>query len=202
MTRSLTRLLDFDDQYRRDSQQSQAFLHRRDRRFAQQQQTQRRPLTVSAWLAELHALNDQRQPHNHDPRLRRWRQARWIFAALGAVLGAVFMAGLLVYDGSRQINVTLLLLLIALQLGLALITSLQAWLGWQPWDSLLGQRQGEDPLAALRPALCARIAWQEPLPPEQHRDFLMALLRDAERRPGGWIGPFPAPRVAPDIQST
>ncbi|MZR63203.1 DUF2868 domain-containing protein [Alcanivorax sp. DP30] len=159
MTSSLTRLLDFDDQYRRDSQQSQAFLHRRDRRFAQQQQTQRRPLTVPAWLAELHALNDQRQAHGHDSRLRRWRQARWVFAGLGAVLGAAFMAGLLVYDGSRQINVTLVLVLVGLQLALALLTSLQAWLGWQPWGSLLG-RSGEqgDPLQPLRPALSARIA--------------------------------------------
>lgn len=159
MTQSLTRLLDFDDQFRRDSQQPQAFLHRRDRRFAQQQQAQKRPLTVTAWLAELHALNDQRQRDGHDPRLRRWRQARWIFAALGAVLGAAFMAGLLVYDGSRQINVTLLLVLIALQLAFAVLTSLQAWLGWQPWSSLLG-RTGEDgdPLQSLRPALSARIA--------------------------------------------
>ncbi|MCK0154398.1 DUF2868 domain-containing protein [Alcanivorax sp. S6407] len=159
MTSSLTRLLDFDDQFRRDSQQSQAFLHRRDRRFAQQQQEQKRPLTVPAWLAELHALNDQRQSKGPDPRLRRWRQARWIFAVLGAVLGAVFMAGLLVYDGSRQINVTLLLVLMGLQLALALLTSLQAGLGWQPWGGLLG-RTGEegDPLQALRPALSARIA--------------------------------------------
>ena len=159
MTQSLTRLLDFDDQYRRDSQQSPAFLHRRDRRFAQQQQAQRKPLTVPAWLAELHALNDQRQASGHDPRLRRWRQARWVFAGLGAVLGAVFMAGLLVYDGSRQINVTLLLVLVGLQLALALLTSLQAWLGWQPWGSVLGRGGDEaDPLLPLRPALSARIA--------------------------------------------
>ena len=159
MTSPLTRLLDFDDQYRRDSQQSQAFLHRRDRRFAQQQQDQRQPLTADTWLAELRALNDQRQSSGRDPRLRRWRQARWIFAGLGTVLGAAFMAGLLFYDGSRQINVTLLLLLVGVQLGLALLTSLQAWLGWQPWASLLGRtaEQG-DPLQPLRPALSARIA--------------------------------------------
>lgn len=158
MTQSLTRLLDFDDQYRRDSQQPQAFLHRRDRRFAQQQQEQRRPLTVQAWLANLHALNQQRQAHQRDPRLRRWRQARWVFAGLGSLLGAMFMAGLLVYDGSQQINVTLLLVLVALQLALALLTSLQAWLGWQPWSSLIGRGDEGDPLRALRPALSARIA--------------------------------------------
>lgn len=31
-------------------------------------------------------------------------------------------------------------------------------------------------------ALCARIGWHEPLEPEHHRDFLLALLRDAEGR--------------------
>lgn len=158
MPKALTLLLDFDDQYRRDVQQSHAFLHRRDRRFAQQQQDQKQPLTVPAWLAALHALNGQRRESGADPRLRHWRQARWVFAGLGALLGAGFMLGLLWYDGSRQINLTLLIGLVALQLLLALFTSLQAWLGWQPWGTLLGPRQGDDPLAALRPALCARIA--------------------------------------------
>ena len=159
MTQSLTRLLDFDDQYRRDSQQSQAFLHRRDRRFAQHQQAHRQPLTVPLWLAHLHALNDQRQNTGRDPRLRRWRQARWLFAVLGAVLGAAFMAGLLVYDGSRRINLLVLLVLIAMQLVLALLTSLQAWLGWQPWGSVLaGLSDDTHPLQSLRPALSARIA--------------------------------------------
>ena len=158
MPKALTLLLDFDDQYRRDVQQSHAFLHRRDRRFAQQQEDQKQPLTVPAWLAALHALNGQRREAGADPRLRHWRQARWVFAGLGALLRAGFMLGLLWYDGSRQINLTLLIGLVALQLLLALFTSLQAWLGWQPWGSLLGPRQGEDPLAALRPALCARIA--------------------------------------------
>ncbi|MBD3645841.1 DUF2868 domain-containing protein [Alcanivorax sp.] len=158
MPKALTLLLDFDDQYRRDVQQSHAFLHRRDRRFAQQQEDQKQPLTVPAWLAALHALNGQRREADADPRLRHWRQASWVFAGLGALLGAGFMLGLLWYDGSRQINLTLLIGLVALQLLLALFTSMQAWLGWQPWGSLLGPRQGEDPLAALRPALCARIA--------------------------------------------
>lgn len=158
MPKALTLLLDFDDQYRRDVQQSHAFLHRRDRRFAQQQEAHQQPLTVPDWLAALHALNGQRRNGKRDPRLRPWRQARWVFAALGALLGAGFMVGLLWYDGSRQINLTLLIALVGLQLLLALLTSLQAWLGWQPWGSLLGPRQSDDPLASLRPGLCARIA--------------------------------------------
>ena len=78
MPKALTLLLDFDDQYRRDVQQSHAFLHRRDRRFAQQQEDQKQPLTVPAWLAALHALNGQRREAGADPRLRHWRQARWV----------------------------------------------------------------------------------------------------------------------------
>ena len=31
-------------------------------------------------------------------------------------------------------------------------------------------------------AICKRIGWREPLDPDQHRAFLLALLRDAERR--------------------
>ncbi len=160
MTNALTLLLDFDDQYRRDVDQNHAFLHRRDRRFAQQQQEQRQPLTVPAWLASLHALNGQRQVDSgSDPRLRGWRQARWVFAGLGAVLGVVFMLGLLYYDGGQQINVTLLVALVGLQGLLALFTSVQAWLGWQPWRALLGRWRGnDDALASLRPLLSARVA--------------------------------------------
>lgn len=160
MTNALTLLLDFDDQYRRDVDQNHAFLHRRDRRFAQQQQEQRQPLTVPAWLASLHALNGQRQVDSgSDPRLRGWRQARWVFAGLGAVLGVVFMLGLLYYDGGQQINVTLLVALVGLQGLLALFTSVQAWLGWQPWRALLGRWRGDDDaLASLRPLLSARVA--------------------------------------------
>ena len=160
MTNALTLLLDFDDQYRRDVDQNHAFLHRRDRRFAQQQQEQRQPLTVPAWLASLHALNGQRQVDSgSDPRLRGWRQARWVFAGLGAVLGVVFMLGLLYYDGGQQINVTLLVALVGLQGLLALFTSVQAWLGWQPWRALLGRWRGnDDALTSLRPLLSARVA--------------------------------------------
>jgi len=160
LTNALTLLLDFDDQYRRDVDQNHAFLHRRDRRFAQQQQEQRQPLTVPAWLASLHALNGQRQVDSgSDPRLRGWRQARWVFAGLGAVLGVVFMLGLLYYDGGQQINVTLLVALVGLQGLLALFTSVQAWLGWQPWRALLGRWRGDDDaLASLRPLLSARVA--------------------------------------------
>jgi hypothetical protein len=37
-------------------------------------------------------------------------------------------------------------------------------------------------LARSVQAIEKRIAWQEPLSPEHHRDFLLALLKDAERR--------------------
>lgn len=160
MANPLTLLLDFDDQYRRDVDQNHGFLHRRDRRFAQQQQEHRQPLTITAWLDSLHALNGQRQvASDADPRLRRWRQARWLFAGLGAMLGVAFMLGLLYYDGGRQINVTLLVALVGLQGLLALFTSVQAWFGWQPWRALFGPRGDDDSaLAPLRPALSARVA--------------------------------------------
>lgn len=42
--------------------------------------------------------------------------------------------------------------------------------------------KGREVLERTVQALCTRIGWDEPLEPEQHRDFLLALLRDADGR--------------------
>lgn len=77
------------------------------------------------------------------------------------MLGIVAMAGLLFYDGSQRINVTVILAFVLLQLALALATTLQAVIGWQPWR-WLGRRlrlPDAPPVhARLRPLFMARAA--------------------------------------------
>lgn len=133
---ALTLLLDFDDQYRRDQQQSSDFLHRRDRRLALQQGLDGRRGALPDWLRETRgrSLTFPRR----DPRLRSWQWLRRLFVLVGAVLGIITMLGLLYYDGGRRINVTLVMAVALLQLLLALLTSGQALLGWRPWRALLG----------------------------------------------------------------
>ncbi len=133
---ALTLLLDFDDQYRRDQQQSSDFLHRRDRRLALHQGLDGRQGTLPGWLRATGG-RPLTAPHQ-DPRLRTWRWLRLLFVLAGAALGIATMLGLLYYDGGRRINVTLVMAVALLQLLLALLTSGQALLGWRPWRALLG----------------------------------------------------------------
>ncbi|MCE7523774.1 DUF2868 domain-containing protein [Alloalcanivorax xenomutans] len=150
-------LLDFDDQYQRDQRQSPDFLHRRDRQLAlQAQQRDGSTPLPEDWLRTLGA---DRVGGGHDPRLRTWRRARVLFVLGGAVLGVLTMLGLLYYDGSQRINVTLLLGFAALQLTLAVLTTVQAGIGWRPWGRLL-DRAGATPSALhdLQPPLAARVA--------------------------------------------
>ena len=135
----LETLLAFDRQYQRDQQQSPAFLHRRDRRYALDQDDSH-GADIRHWLAQLQALNDTTST-TYPPELRFWRRFASAFVSLGALMGIVTISGLLFYDGGQQINITLILGVILLQLVLALITALQGLAGWQPWAPLLHSLQ-------------------------------------------------------------
>ena len=174
MTDPLLTLLDIDAQVRRDQDQTPAFLHRRDRRFAIACHERGETPGLRAWLDHLAGLSDtavpparrQRQP---DPRLQPWRRLTVTWCLAGAVLGVTAMLGLLFYDGSQQINVTVILAFIALQLLLALLTSGFALANRQPWGRLLeallakwrqrsGQQSPPPILRQLQPQLAARVA--------------------------------------------
>lgn len=167
----LTLLLDIDEQVRRDRDQAAAFLHRRDRRFALACHEDGRQPAPRAWLDHLAALSatGTAGPSSGpatDPRLRPWRRltAAWVLVA--AVLGILAMLGLLFYDGSRQINVTVILAFIALQLLLAVVTAVLSLTGWQPWGSLPGRwarhwqgsAEQAPALRQLQPQLAGRTA--------------------------------------------
>ena len=158
----LETLLAFDHQYQRDQQQSPAFLHRRDRRYALDRGTSRGP-DIPHWLSQLQALNDRNV--GELPELRAWRHFATAFIVAGALLGLVTMSGLLFYDGGQQINITVILGVIALQLLLALFTACQGLAGWQPWAPLihnlqqrLHKRQPSTALAPLFGPMMARTS--------------------------------------------
>lgn len=160
---ALSLLLDFDDQYRRDRQQSSAFLHRRDRRIALEQGIDEKA-SPTAWLSAVR----ERPPTEprHDPRLKTWRRLRRVFVLAGAVLGVGAMLGLLYYDGGRRINVTLIMAVALLQLLLAVLTSAEALIGWRPWRGLFKNglprwwpaAEPAPMLRAVQAPLAARVA--------------------------------------------
>lgn len=163
--RNLSLLLDFDEQYRRDRQQDRRFLHRRDRHLATTRNIDGSRGSLASWLDAVRGHDRARAPT--DERLRAWRWVRVLFVVGGGVLGAATMLGLLYYDGGRRINVTLIIGVALLQLLLALLTTTQAWLGWQPWHGLLqslGARwlpahsEPQPVLRTLAAPLAARIA--------------------------------------------
>lgn len=154
----LETLLAFDRQYQRDQQQSLAFLHRRDRRYALDQGLEQQPAPdIQHWLAQLQAMAATPAQPATDPDLRLWRGLTTVFIIIGALLGMVTMSGLLFYDGGQQINVTVILGFILLQLILTLYTAAQGLLGWQPWAPLLRrlqrQRLASPPSPALSPLI-------------------------------------------------
>ncbi|GGC67243.1 DUF2868 domain-containing protein [Marinobacter halophilus] len=159
-------LLDFDDRIQRDRDQAPAFLHRRDRRFALDCQEQGANPDAAGWLQHMDRLSGPggtRQTGRYIQ--RRWRRITGGFALAGAMLGSLTMAGLLFYDGGQRINITVLLGFVLLQLLLALATTVQSIVGWQPWTWLQRwlerrlQLQSPGPtLAQLQPVLMARAA--------------------------------------------
>jgi hypothetical protein len=163
--RNLSLLLDFDEQYRRDRQQDRRFLHRRDRRLATEHDIDGSRASLATWLDAVSGHD--REPAHVDGRLSAWRWMRVLFVVAGSVLGAAAMLGLLYYDGGRRINVTLIIGVALLQLLLALLTTAQAWIGWQPWHGVfqsLGARwlpvhaEPQSVLRALAAPLAERIA--------------------------------------------
>ena len=163
---TLTLLLDFDDQVQKDQGQPAAFLHRRDRKFALACQAEGSSPTPARWLAHVGGLRGKSTDAEPDPRLRVWHRVNLGFIVLGTVLGLLTMLGLLFYDGSGQINVTVILGFVLFQIGLAVFTSLQSLLGWRPWGQLtdmITRRVGvAQPTAGvirqLQPQLAARSA--------------------------------------------
>lgn len=163
--RNLSLLLDFDEQYGRDRQQDGDFLHRRDRRLAVEQGVDGTLGTLTTWLRAVRG-RDVSAAHGDD-RLRAWVWMRVLFVLLGAVLGAAAMLGMLYYDGGRRINVTVIMGVAALQLLLALVTTLETWIGWQPWHGLFrditmrwrpARVEPQPMLRALAAPLAARVA--------------------------------------------
>ena len=176
MTDPLLTLLDIDAQVRRDQDQTPAFLHRRDRRFAIACHERGEEPGPRAWLDHIAALSSTSGSPSASPRaagsqsadarLRPWRRLTLVWTLAGAILGVAAMLGLLFYDGNQQINLTVILGFIGLQLVLALLATGFALANRQPWgpllDSLLARwrkgQQGQLPvLRQLQPQLAVRV---------------------------------------------
>ncbi|MFN2362395.1 MAG: DUF2868 domain-containing protein [Marinobacter sp.] len=154
----IRQLLEFDSQVKRDSDQSPAFLHRRDRRFALDCRDRGLSPTPQLWLEHVRRL---RAPLPAEDPLRQWRRLTTGFALAGLITGAMTMLGLLFYEGGQRINLTVILAFVLLQCLLAVITTAQAFAGWQPWHWLLKKLMRASPAGALRPLqpmLMARAA--------------------------------------------
>ena len=155
-------LLEFDNQAQRDRSQPPAFLHRRDRKFALVCEEQGVTPDAARWLAHVNRLSGRRtKPASADQTLTSWRRITAGFAMVGIIAGVLTMAGLLFYDGGQRINITVFMAFVALHLTLALITTLQALAGWQPWRWLarrLEMTPGPDVFNNLQPVLMARAA--------------------------------------------
>lgn len=159
---ALQLLLDFDARVQREASQSAELLHRRDRRFALTCSERDLPADARAWLEHLDRLSGAGGDESRGMKVaRQWRRIAAGFGIAGGLFGIVTMLGLLVYEGGQRINVTVLMAFVLLQLLLALFTTLQASLGWQPWRPLLARFQKSPPTRALRqmqPLLMARAA--------------------------------------------
>lgn len=153
-------LLAFDNRVQRDRDQPANFLHRRDRRFALDCQQKGVQPDARRWLTQLDRLSGAGEPDPAVTReLRTWQRTNAGFVTAGAVFGVITMLGLLFYEGGQRINVTVFLAFVLLQLLLAMATTIQAWVGWQPWRVLVHKlfKSPSNPTrAALYPLLAAR----------------------------------------------
>lgn len=159
---SLRLLLEFDNRIQRDREQPAPFLHRRDRRFALDCQQQGIRPDARQWLVQMDRLSG---PGEGDQSVNRelhaWQRINAGFTLVGAIFGVITMLGLLFYEGGQRINVTVFLAFVLLQLFLALATTLQALVGWQPWRGLTRKLQthpASSVRTALQPLLAARAA--------------------------------------------
>ena len=155
-------LLEFDNRIQRDRDQPAPFLHRRDRRFALDCQHQGIQPGARQWLDHMNRLSGPGEGNSSVAReLQIWRRINTGFAIGGALFGVITMLGLLFYEGGQRINVTVFLAFILLQLLLAVATTLQALVGWQPWHALtrkLRTNPASPTRTALQPLLAARAA--------------------------------------------
>ena len=131
---AIRRLLEFDNQVQRDRDQNPVFLHRRDRRFALDCHNQGVSPDPDRWLEHVRRLSSRASAN--DP-LKPWRRLTTGFALAGLVAGTLAMLGLLFYDGGQRINLTVILAFVLLHCILAVVTTVQAFAGWQPWRWLL-----------------------------------------------------------------
>lgn len=155
---AIRRLLEFDDQVQRDRDQSPAFLHRRDRRFALDCRDKGLAPDPDRWLQHVRKL---RAAKPADDPLRLWQHLTAGFALVGLITGILAMLGLLFYDGGQRINLTVILAVVLLQCLLAAVTTVQAFSGWQPWRWLLrkySRYPSSSALRPLQPMLMARAA--------------------------------------------
>ncbi|MDO6824754.1 DUF2868 domain-containing protein [Marinobacter sp. 1_MG-2023] len=155
-------LLDFDACAQRDNGQAPAFLHRRDRKFALTCEQQDVTPDPERWLAHMNRLSGPGAGiSSAEQTLRFWRRINSGFMLAGTMFGLLTMLGLLFYDGGQRINITIFLAFVAFQLLLALLTTVQSLVGWQPWRGLLQRfRKRPEPAIAIRlqPTLMARAA--------------------------------------------
>lgn len=158
--KALNLLLAFDEQARNDRQQDPAFLHRRDRKLALEVAEDKRTLAPADWLAAVQ--RHQNPPVGNPAVLTRWHRINRGFALAGALSGLLAMGGILAWEGTQRINLTLLLALVLLQLLLGLVTALQGLLSWQPWrwltHRLTGMTNTPGAISALSPQLMTRAA--------------------------------------------
>jgi len=160
--RSLSLLLEFDSRAKRDEGQSPVFLHRRDRKFALTCEKQNIKPTPQRWIAHMNQLSGEgADTESSSKTLRFWSRINRGFATFGAVFGILTMIGLLFYDGGQRINITVIIAFVAFQLLLALFTTVQSLLGWQPWKALLQRFQKnmqQSVFSKLQPLLMAKAA--------------------------------------------
>jgi hypothetical protein len=159
---SLRLLLDFDRCVKKDQGQAQLFLHRRDRKFAITSKEQSQEPTPQRWLEHINKFSGQGAPKNPSSSIIQfWQRVNKSFAGIGIVLGSLGMAGLLFYDGGQRINVTLVMAFVAFQLLMAILTTVQSLVGWQPWAALVNRfnkQEKTDTLNKLQPLLMAKAA--------------------------------------------
>jgi len=160
--RSLRLLLDFDACAQRDNGQASVFLHRRDRKFALTCEEQGIKPTPKRWIDYVNRFSESDSEQNQSSQmLSFWRRVNTGFVLLGTILGVFSMIGLLFYDGGQRINVTFIVAFVALQLLLAILTTIQSLVGWQPWRSVVARfakNLQSDVLSKLQPVMMARAA--------------------------------------------
>lgn len=160
--RSLRLLLDFDACAQRYNGQASVFLHRRDRKFALTCKEQGVEATPKRWITYINRFSDAEPGREQlTQTLRFWKRVNSIFLAVGALFGVFSMLGLLFYDGGQRINVTVIIAFVAFQLLLALLTTTQSLIGWQPWRSVIKRFRKNSQsavLTRLQPVLMAQAA--------------------------------------------